>query len=376
MEASELRLVPPVAAAVPLRRLPALAWGLSLVGAAVLATLSGADEARREVEVRELAEQALKTALAEGSAAPEVRETLSGLRRTIGWRPLESKTRVVYASLVLGLSTRIEDMRLAAFHAERAATLAPVTVSVVRAAALVLAHTGRIDDALALVRHMFDYDAPRAAETLAQLESLVLGARLEAGLPATPQAWVAWAKELREAGRRDEARAWFGEAHARWPENVPALVETAGAAFARRDWLALEALLPPGKLLPETAEAAPLHAWRASLRLHLEDAEGARADLARALTLSDGASTRLLAGEVFEQAGDFERARAEWNRALHTLGPGRGSMRSALLLRLARLEDRRGRPAAALELWRELLALDPAHREARRRIDDLAGFQR
>jgi tetratricopeptide (TPR) repeat protein len=74
--------------------------------------------------------------------------------------------------------------------------------------------------------------------------------------------------------------------------------------------------------------------------------------------------------------GDVTRARKEWNRALHDLDPGQVSARRPLLLRLARLEDLHGRPGAALRLWQAVLEIDPDHAEARRRIDDLSGFNR
>jgi hypothetical protein len=180
VEARELKLIPGErdrpARGGPWRATPAV-LGLFVVGAALGATWLGADEARRTIEVRELAEDALQTALQRGSADRDVRDALVDLRRTLGWRPLESKTRVIYASLVLGLATRLDDMRLAEFHAGRASELSPVTVSIVRASALVLANTGDPDRALRLVRRMFGYDAPRAAKTLAQIESLVLGVR-------------------------------------------------------------------------------------------------------------------------------------------------------------------------------------------------------
>ena len=110
--------------------------GALVLGSAGLAGWLGADEARRKVEVTTLAEQALQLALERGSDDPSVRRTLIDLRRTVGRRPLESRTRVVYASLVLALSTNQDEMQLAGFHAGRAAELSPVTVSVVRAATL------------------------------------------------------------------------------------------------------------------------------------------------------------------------------------------------------------------------------------------------
>lgn len=347
-----------------------------VVAAALVATWLGADQARRKIEVRELAEGALKTALQRGSEDSDVREALVDMRRTLGWRPLESKTRVVYASLVLGLASRREDMELAAFHADRAAELAPVTVPVVRAAALVLANTGRLERALELIRHMFSYDPSRAAATLAQIETLVLGVRLDEGIPESADAWLAWSRQLRIDGRRDEAEAWLERAHERWPDHVPTLVRMAGAAYRRRDWPALERLLPPGKPLPAEREAATLHIWRAHLALQGGRSDEAVTDVETALRLQGSGSIRTLAGDFFERMGDPARARREWSRALHGTSRESLSTRRALFLRLARLEDRHGRPAAALRFWEAVLEIDPDHAEARRRVDDLSGFQR
>jgi tetratricopeptide (TPR) repeat protein len=350
--------------------------GVLVLAGALVATWLGADQARRKIEVRELAEGALQTALERGSEDSDVRAALVDMRRTLGWRPLESKTRVVYASLVLGLASRREDMQLAAFHADRAAELAPVTVPVVRAAALVLANTGRLDRALELIRRMFAYDPSRAAATLAQIESLVLGVRLDEGIPATPDAWLAWSHQLRTDGRRDEAEAWLERTHARWPDHVPTLVRVAAAAYSRRDWPALATLLPPGEPLPAEPAAARLYVWRAHLALHRGRPDDAVADVETALRLHASGSIHTLAGDFFERLGDPARARREWSRALHGTAREKHATRRELFLRLARLEDRHGRPAAALRFWLAVLEIDPDHVEARRRVDDLSGFQR
>ncbi len=354
----------------------ALVLGLGILACALAATGLGADQARREIDIREPAEQALRTALARGSEDVEVRDTLVALRRTLGWRPLESRTRVVYASLLLGLSTRLEEMQLAGFHARRAAELAPVTVSVVRAAALVLAHTGALETALALVRQMFGYDPARAAETLAQIDSSVLGVPLEQAIPDAADAWLAWSDRLRAGGRSDAAEAWLERTHNRWPAHVPASIQIGARAFLRGDWPALETLLPPDRELPATREAAPLHVWRAHLRRRLGDARGALADAERAVALGGTPGVRRSAGDLFLDFGDLDRARREWSRALHEAAPGAVAERQALLARLARLEDRHGQPAKALRYWEELLRIDPADSEARRRADDLSGFRR
>jgi len=353
-----------------------LALAALVLTAVVTATLGGADAARRKIEVRELAENALQMALDRGSADPEVQATLADLRGTLGWRPLESKTRVIYASLVLGLASSLDDMRLASFHAGRAAELSPVTVPVVRAATLVLANTGEIDRALELIRRMFGYDAGSAAETLGQVESLVLGVRLTAGIPDDVDAWMAWARWLRDDGRRDEADDWLRRAHERWPGHLSVRVQLASRAFARRDWGTLEALLPIDGPLPDERAAGRLHVLRGHLKLQRGDGPGATADAETALRLDPSAGMRLLAGDLFHESGDPDRARAEWNRSLHATAREQGSTRRALLVRLGRLEDRYGRPAAALRHWQAVLELDPQHPEARRRVDDLSGFNR
>ena len=135
-------------------------------------------------------------------------------------------------------------------------------------------------------------------------------------------------------------------------------------------------LLPPGKPLPAEPAAATLYVWRAHLALHRGRSDDAVADVETALRLQGSGSTHTLAGDFFEQLGDAARARREWSRALHGTSRERLSTRRGLLLRLARLEDRHGRPAAALRFWEAVLEIDPDHAEARRRVDDLSGFQR
>ncbi len=374
MEKPDLRLVTER----PPRRLVVapLVLGALALGAAGLGTWLGADEARRTIEVTELAEAAVQLALERGSEDRQVRETLIDLRRTLGWRPLESRTRVVYASLILALSTRVEEMRLAGFHAGRAAQLSPVTVSVVRAATLVLAHTGQLDDAVALVRHMFDYDARRAVALLAQVQALVLVLPLDEAIPQRAEAWTVWAEQLSRDGRNEEADGWLERTHERWPEHLPARARLAQRAFQERDWTSLAALLPGDESLPADPAAAQLLIWRAHLRVSQQDASGARADVEAALGLWESPGIRTLAGDLFETIGDVPRARQEWNRALHRTPTGQTGARRRLLRRLARLEDTHGRAAAALRLWNAVLELDPEHAEARRRVDDLAGFRR
>lgn len=346
--------------------------GALLLSLAMVATWLGADDARRTIDVREMANSAMETALRQGADDRQVRQTLTSLRDVIGWRPLESKTRVVYASLLLGLATDTEQMQLAAFHARRAATLSPVTVSVVRAAALVLANTGNVDEATRLVREMFLFDAPKAATTLAQIDSLVLGVETREGVPDDPDAWLAWSAELRRKGLGDEAASWLADAMRRWPDHLQLRLQLSYEHYGRGDWSALEATLPDDVRWPRLAASATLYAFRALVRQRGGDEEGALRDMETALSIKDGRGVHVLAGDLFERLEDPERARAEWTTALF-LERDAGS-RLGLLQRLARLEDRWGRPAAALDYWRQVAAGQPEHLEARRRIEDLTGF--
>ena len=66
----------------------------------------GADLARNPIDAREVAERTIERAIAEGNQAPEVRERLLELRAAVGRRPLDTKTRVAYASVLLGMSRR------------------------------------------------------------------------------------------------------------------------------------------------------------------------------------------------------------------------------------------------------------------------------
>jgi hypothetical protein len=377
LETPELKLI---AAPDPRTRVgsrTSLALCLILLAAGGLATLLGADQARVKVEAGEVADDALRLALERGIDDAEVQAALVHVRRTLGRRPLDARSRVVYASLLLGLSSSEDDIRLAAFHAGRAAELAPVTLSVVRPAALVLAHTRNLERSLELVRSMFGYEPGRAAAVLAEIEARVLGVTPEDGIPPTADAWMAWVRQLRLDHRTADEDAWLRRTHERWPENLAALEQLAARSFYAGDWTTFNTLFPPDLTLPDERRAATALAWRARSRVRRKDVEGARSDAELALRL-EGASSgvRMVVGDVFADLQDHSRARLEWNRALHQLEPAGTADRRSLLSRLARLEDEFGRPAAALRHWQALLELDPGHVKARRRIDDLTGFQR
>ncbi len=187
---------------------------------------------------------------------------------------------------------------------------------------------------------------------------------------------MAWSGQLLRDGRSEEARAWLVETHERWPDYLPARARLAHRAYSRQDWQSLAALLPAAETLPADPAAAQLLIWRAHLKASQQDESGARADVETALQLWESRSIRTLAGDLYQTLGDVARARREWNRALHRTPADQTDARRGLLRRLARLEDVHGRPAAALRLWEALLELDPEHIEARRRVDDLAGFRR
>lgn len=347
-----------------------------LLGTASMATWLGAGETRRLSEASDEAETTVVRSVARGMDDPEVRQASVDLRRVVGRRPLDSRARVAYAGLLLARSRKVDDTRAAAFHARRAALLAPVTVPVVRSATLVLARTKDTHEALSLIRSMFAYDPGAAARLLARVEPL-LGTGVDSGLPDRPEAWLAWSSQLREDHRAAEADATLELTYSRWPQHLPTLQQLAARASRARDWKALGTLFPDGRELPDLPAAAPALLYRARLKAARQDPEGARQDIDRALALDgDARLVQILAGEACESLGAVEEARRHWSHALFGLRPGDLATRQLLLLRLARLEDRHGQPAAALRLWQSLIQLDPGHAEARRRVDDLTGFRR
>ncbi len=349
----------------------------SILALAAVATLLGADAARRPLEPREIGEDTLRRALVSGTSDPEVRERLVELRTILGRRPLDSLTRAVYASLLLSMSRDADELATALFHARRAVQLAPVTLPVVRIGVLALAHTGQVREAAALVRGAFAYDAPAAASLLSRIEPLLLETPIDEALPAEPGAWLAWAIQLDLAGRHAEALERLEEGVRRWPDDLPLLDRLALRLAQRGDWQALAALLSPERVLPDERRAAGLWIQRALFRARAGDVDGAAADAERALGLDPrNALIRIRAAEAFLVAGHPDRARHEWTAALFDLGAAETATRGHVLERLARLEDEHGSPAAALRAWRALAELDPAHPEARRRIDDLDGFHR
>jgi len=347
--------------------------GITLLALAGLATLSGADEARRSFNPREFATTILDTALEHGSDAPEVRGALVAMRSTIAHRPLDTKTRVAFSTAMLGVARTIDDLEVAAFHARLAARLTPVTVPVVRGSAIVLLNTGHSDESLALIRAMFGYDPGAASRLLALSEPLLLPNQVEQGVADAPEAWQAWARQLRQIGRAEEAGLWFERGLERWPEDLRLLVQVAEQTSKARDWEKLDDLLR-GRTLPDEPGAALLYVHRARLHVQAGNLDDAASDLTTALRLaSRSTSVHLRAGDTYMAMGAADEARRSWNRALFLLEQGQDDPRSRVLRRLARLEEAQGRHGTALRQWRAVLNLDPDDEEAQRRVTALAG---
>jgi tetratricopeptide (TPR) repeat protein len=381
MEPSDLKLVraPSRGPSPPVRRERVAAVGLGLLAllAGLVGTVLGADRAREPSRPVDTAREALFRVLDRGPSDPGVLELLAALRLQIGQRPLDARTRALYSALLLEMAMGPQDGPAPAFHARRAADLAPVTVPVVRAAALVLARSGEPDQASRLVREMFGYDAVSAARLLTALEPFIEPVGVEAAIPADPDAWLAWALQIRDQGRVDDADRWITRAHREWPDHLGVRQKVAARAVSQRDWSTLAMVLPLEEELPESPDSAMLFAFRARARAEAGDAEGARNDADKAAVLSGHASTVLLhAGDALLAAGDPVGARRFWSRALFGISPrsGAGAERVRLLVRMARFEDDHGKPAAALRAWKAVLDEEPDHAEAQRRVADLGGL--
>jgi len=360
-------------------RLPAPRWavaGLSacILAAALVATLLGAGSPRRAADPRAAADAVLRLALERGADDPTVRSDLQALRLALGRRPLDSRARVAYAAALAGLATGTGDLDAAAFHAERAARLAPVTVPVVRGAVLVLERSGDIDAALRWLGAMFRYDAGAAARLLLEVEPLVPADRVAEALAASPAAWLAWSRTLARAGRAEDAAAALSAARARWPGDLGLLGEAAARAFGAADFLALGALLPADLALPAERGAGMLHVYRAVLAARSHDPVRARADLARGQALDPGnAWLRIVAGDALDTLGATDEAVSLWNAVQFGAPRSATSTRVSVLRRLARSDERRAQAGAALGHWRELLSLVPDDPEASRRVLALTG---
>ena len=373
IQESELKLVDPEARN-RIRRTRVLsgAIGVGLVVFAALATARGADRARSPLDARQHVQDTATLALTEGNRSPQVLQNLVRLRSELGQRPLDSKSRVQYAALLLSMTRKLSDTRAAAFHAGLAAELAPVTVPVLELAARILARSG--DDARALThaREMFEFDPEAAATLLLTLEdNLVQG--VSAGLADSPAAWRAWADALSDAGRREESTSFLRQAAERWPDDLDLRLALARLATRAGDWGELERWVGDDRL-PVEGRGPELLAFRARLHAERDIPDAAERDLANALAAArNSPSVLLLAGDVQQRLGSIERARQSWNQALFRLKPERKSTRVALFVRLADLEETAGRASVALRHWRAVLELDPSHVRAQRRVSELTG---
>ncbi len=359
-------------------------WGALIAGAALWTGGGVARDYPGEMAAfARRAQAVLPLVLEQGAQTAEVRSLLVALRRHLGQHPLDARARALYAGLLLELARKPEETAAARFHAWRAAAAGPVTVPVVRAAAVVLARAGEVEAALELDRAMFHYEPRAAAELLARLELYAaegasgdLAARI---VPDLPEAWLAWGRECLERGRVAQADRWFEGAWRRWPEHLETLQAWALRLAGRADWPGLGQVLPPERALPLNAEAAALWALRAGARAGQGDAAGARADALRAVELAGERAWILLrAGDALVAAGDLDGAKHAFNRAQFLLPrteATRGT-RIALLVRLARLEDRKGLPVNAMRAWRAVLDEAPDHPEARRRLGELRHLYR
>lgn len=360
------------------RPLGAIVTGLVVVVGVLVSVVISGVRLREQPDARDRTREILELSLKVGNRDPLVQGQLKSLRRDVGKKPLDAMTRVMYAGTLLGLGRSTDDTRAAAFHAATAASIAPVTVPVVRRAALVLGRCGETDKAAVLVRKMFMYDPSAAADLLAVLEYQGGRSGLEGALPDDADAWLAWSRKLRELGRTESADLRLERAVERWPEHIPVIQAMAAMALGRRDWAKLSMLFPDDRAIPNETRSALLFAFRARLHARQGDREAAVHDVETAMDLSDSSVAVLIhAGDAMLDLGDIDIARNYWRRALYRCLPGNGEGdRLALLIRLARLEDKHGQPATALRLWRELLALDPGNGEAQRRIDAITNFHR
>jgi len=371
-----LKLVPRPTGRNQRRRNVVLAAGLVTLLNLGVATWLGAGPYRNKLEIAGLANEALAFSLEEGADSPKVSERLRQIRAELARTPLDAGTRAVYSSLLLGVSRSVAETEAAAFHAARAAELAPVTVPVQRQAIQVLARCGELDHALQLTRETFLFDPETGASILEQLLPICGRDRATEGIPDTAAAWLAWSRRLEQVGRKDEALARVRLAWERWPADPGVVLFLAARAFARGDLDDLQALFPDDIALPENPNHAMVFSFQAVAKAAAGDRAGVEESIATALTLlPENPSVLRTAGDAWKLLGEPDQASGLWKRALfHTRGDGTPHARREILIRLARLEDERGQVMEALNYWRKLLETTPDHWEARRRVDDITGF--
>lgn len=372
MEQPELRLVTNEPAQP--RETAALGLGAAVLAAATIATLFGADSARRPFNPGKIAESAMAQTLAGNNPEP-AREAKDILRERLRRFPLDAASRMIAASLAAETAENDSERKEALDQVAAATRLVASDEWISRGAARVLARCGRTDLALREIARMFAYAPADAAATLVKVEPFLGPDQLERGIPESPSAWLSWASRLRADGRHDEADARLAALLDRWPGDLPALRAAASVAAGRESIDEVLRLVPPTLVLQETAENASLLVFRARSKGASGDAAGARADALRAIALSGGDTwVLLLAGDAFA-ASDPALARDYWTRALYRLLEKPETRGEAIWLRrrLARLNGREGRAGDALREWRTILAERPDDGEAKRRVAELTG---
>ena len=121
MDTPELKLVRSMDSPALRRRerVASLALGSLALACAILATLGGADGAREDFDSVETGREVFVQMLEQGADSPEVQAAIVDLRRRIGERPLDTRTRAIYAWLLLEASGSGQ-ADAACFHAARA----------------------------------------------------------------------------------------------------------------------------------------------------------------------------------------------------------------------------------------------------------------
>jgi len=375
VEQPELKLV--TAEPARPREPAAVAFGAAVLAAAAIATLFGADAARRPFNPGKLAESAMARTLAGNDPQPE-REAQDILRERLRRVPLDATSRMIAASLRAETATDGAARAAAVAQILAATRLVASDEWVSRGAARAFARCGRTDLALREIARMFGYAPDSAATTLAQVEPFVAPEQLESGLPETSAAWLAWSEQLRADGRHGEADERLAALLARWPDYLPALRAAASVAVGRERIDELQRLVPPALVLAETVDNAPLIAFRARSKAASGDAAGARADVLRAIALSGGAPWVLVQAGDAVAAIDPDLARDYWTRALYRLLEKPETRGGAIWVRfrLARQDEREGRAGDALREWRTILVERPDDGEAKRRVAELTGANR
>lgn len=372
MEQPELKLVTHEPAQP--RERAAFYFGAAVLAAAAIATLCGADAARRPYNAGKLAESAIARTLA--SDDPQwAREAREALRERLRRFPLDAASRMIAASLAAETAENNAERKEAVDQVVAATRLVASDEWISRGAAHVFARCGRTDLALREIAGMFAYAPADAASTLIKVEPFLAPDQLESGIPESPSAWLSWSVKLRANGRPDEADARLSTLRDRWPSDLPSLREAASVAAGRDRLDELQRLVPPALVLEETADNATLLAFRARSKATSGDAAGARSDALRAIALSGDSPWVLAHAGDAVAVSDSALAREYWTRALYRLLEKPETRGGAIWLRyrLARQSDREGRAGDALREWRNILAERPDAGEAIRRIADLTG---